>query len=147
MSTPFPRTAVIDDGRLIQIGGVAVAELGHQHGTPLYVVDEAELVGRMREYREAFGAAADVAYASKALCVTGVLQLAAREGLHVDVASRGELHTAVRAGFPMERVIHHGNNKELDELRDAVELGVGRIVVDSLSELRRGPGRPRGEAH
>jgi diaminopimelate decarboxylase len=66
-----------------------------------------------------------------------VLQLAAAEGLWVDVASRGELETAVRAGYPMDRVIHHGNNKGRDELTTAVELGVGRIVVDSLSELDR----------
>ena len=137
MTPPFPRTAVIEAGRLVSIGGVSVAELAREHGTPLYVVDEAELVGRMREYRECFGDGYAVAYASKALCVAGVLQLTAKEGLWVDVASRGELHTAARAGFPMDRVIHHGNNKAPDELADAVELGVGRIVVDSLSELER----------
>ena len=137
MSRPFPRTATLEDGRLSTIGGVGVTELAAEYGTPLYVVDEAELVGRMREYREAFGDGYAVAYASKALCVTGVLQLTAREGLWADVASRGELHTAVRAGFPMERIIHHGNNKALDELAEAVELGVGRIVIDSLTELDR----------
>ena len=122
---------------MLAVGGVHVATLADEYGTPLYVVDEAELVGRMREYRDSFAPWADVAYASKALCVTGVLQLAAAEGLHIDVASRGELHTAVRAGFPMERVIHHGNNKSVEELAAAVDLGVGRIVLDSLTELER----------
>lgn len=137
MTAPFSRTCVVTDGRLVQVGGVAVADLAAEYGTPLYVVDEAELVGRMRAYREGFGDGFDVAYASKALCVTGVLQLAAAEGLQVDVASPGELHTAVRAGFPMERVISHGNNKSPAELAEAVRLGVGRIVVDSLTELDR----------
>ncbi|MPZ73459.1 MAG: diaminopimelate decarboxylase [Nitriliruptorales bacterium] len=137
MTRPFPRGAVIDNGRLTGIGGVDVRSLASEFGTPLYVVDEAELVGRMREYRGAFGEGATVAYASKALCVTGVLQLAAAEGLSVDVASRGELYTAQRASFPMERVIFHGNNKAPAELRDAVDLGVGRVVVDSLTELER----------
>ena len=137
MTRPFPRTAVVENGRLASVGGVDVADLARDHGTPLYVVDEAELVGRMREYVACFGGAADVAYASKALCVTGVLQLAAAEGLWIDVASAGELHTAVRAGFPMERVVYHGNNKSLEELAAAVERRVGRIVIDSLTELER----------
>ena len=128
---------MLEKRRLVSVGGVDVNDLAGEYGTPLYVVDEAELVGRMREYRDSFGEGATVAYASKALCVTGVLQIAAREGLSIDVASRGELQTAVNAGFPMERVIHHGNNKSLDELRAAVELGVGRIVIDSLTELER----------
>jgi diaminopimelate decarboxylase len=137
VSAPFPRTAVLDGGRLVAVGGVDVSQLAVEYGTPLYVVDSAELVGRMREYRASFGDGYDVAYASKALCVSGVLQLTAREGLWVDVASHGELHTAARAGFPMERVIHHGNNKSVEELAAAVDLGVGRIVVDSLTELDR----------
>jgi diaminopimelate decarboxylase len=91
----------------------------------------------MRGYRQAFGADVTVAYATKALCVTAVLQLAAREGLYVDVASAGELHTASRAGVPMERVIMHGNNKSVDELDLGAELGVARIVADSFIELDR----------
>src|SRR5687767_639015 len=137
VTRPFPRGAVVADGRLTSIGDVAAAALAAEFGTPLYVVDEAELIGRMREYVGAFGDRANVAYASKALCVTGVLQIAAAEGLWVDVASRGELYTAQRAEFPMERVIYHGNNKAPEELADAVALGVGRIVIDSLTELER----------
>jgi diaminopimelate decarboxylase len=133
----LPRTAQVTDGRLVAVGGADVAELAREHGTPLYVVDRAELVGRMRDYRGAFGEDVAVTYAAKALCVTAVLQLVAAEGLHLDVASAGELVTARAAGFPMERVILHGNNKSVPELQLAVDLGVGRVVADSMLELER----------
>jgi diaminopimelate decarboxylase len=133
----WPRTAAFDGQRLVSVGGLPVTALAADHGTPLYVLDGDELVGRMREYRAAFGPDVTVAYAAKALCVVGVLQVAATEGLHVDVASAGELHTAVRAGYDMDRVLFHGNNKSASELNEAVELGVGRVVVDSFSELER----------
>jgi len=136
LQPPFPAGAVFEGGRLVSLGGVAVDELAERFGTPLWVLDRAELLGRMRSYREAF-AGGDVVYAAKALCVTGVLQLAAAEGLCVDVASGGELHTAVRARVPMERVVLHGNNKSLAELEDAARLGVGRVVADSFDELAR----------
>ncbi|MBW3602845.1 MAG: diaminopimelate decarboxylase [Actinobacteria bacterium] len=136
-TAPFPRTAVFDGPRLVAVGGVDVVELARRHGTPLYVLDHAELAGRMREYRAALGADVDVAYAAKALCVVGVLQVAAAEGLGVDVASEGELVTAHRAGVPMGRVVFHGNNKSVDELAAAGRLGVGRVVVDSFAELDR----------
>lgn len=131
----FPATAVFEDGRLRAIGGMDVEELAARFETPVYVLDRAELVGRMRAYRAAFGPAVAVTYAAKALCVVGVLQLAAREGLHVDVSSGGELHTALRAGVPMDRVIFHGNNKSRGELEQAAGAGVARIMVDSFFEL------------
>jgi diaminopimelate decarboxylase len=137
LTLPLPRTAQVADGRLIAIGGVELPALAARYGTPLYILDRAELLGRMRTYVDSFGSDVAVTYAAKALCVIAVLQLAAREGLHLDVASAGELHTAVRAGFPMERVIVHGNNKSTSELQLAVDLGVRRIVVDSLIELDR----------
>jgi len=137
LSQPWPRTAAWVDGWLTSIGGVDVAELAAMYGTPLYVMDRAELLSRMREYRQAFGPDVSVVYAAKALCVVGVLQLAADQGLGVDVASDGELCTAERAGFPMQRVVLHGNNKSRDELRHAARLGVGTIVADSLGELDR----------
>ena len=133
----FPRTARFADGRLRSVGGIDVETLAAEHGTPLWVLDREELVGRMRAYREAFGPDVSVVYAAKALCLTGVLQLAAREGLHVDVASGGELRTAEAAGVPMDRVVFHGNNKSVEELEQAARLGVGRVVVDSFSELDR----------
>ena len=135
--SPFPAGATLDAGWVTKIGGVSVEGLAARFGTPLYVLDRSELVARMRAYRRAFGDDVTVVYAAKALCVVGVLQLAAEEGLHVDVASAGELYTAERAGFPMERVVFHGNNKSEAELERAAALGVGRVVVDSFSELRR----------
>ena len=80
MSQPWPRTAAWVDGWLTSIGGVNVAELAAMYGTPLYVMDRAELLSRMREYRQAFGPDVSVVYAAKALCVVGVLQLAADQG-------------------------------------------------------------------
>ena len=140
-SAVFPRTATFDGARLGAIGGVDVDELVARHGTPLWVLDREELVARMRAWRDALRAAAgddaDVLYAAKALCVVGVLQLASAEGLGVDVASAGELRTAELAGVPPRRIVHHGNNKSLAELLRAVELGVGRVVVDSLGEIDR----------
>ena len=137
MIPPFPSTADFRGGRLRALGGVDLDQLADDHGTPLYVLDEAELRGRMRAYCAAFGEGVAVTYAAKALCVTGVLQIAAAEGLHLDVASGGELHIAVRAGFPAARILVHGNNKSVCELERAVEVGVGRIVVDSFAELQR----------
>ncbi|MDQ3708899.1 MAG: diaminopimelate decarboxylase [Actinomycetota bacterium] len=137
MSQPWPRTAGWGDGWLTSVGGVDVDELAAEYGTPLYVLDRSELLARMREYRRAFGPDVSVVYAAKALCVVGVLQLVAGEGLGVDVASDGELLTAERAGFPMQRVVFHGNNKSRNELRRAAQLGVGTIVADSLNELER----------
>ena len=132
----FPRGATFEDGWLTALGGVDVTELAARYDTPLYVLDLAELRGRMRAYREAF-TGWHVAYASKALCVAGVLQLAAAEGLHVDVASAGELATAQRAGVPGPSIIFHGNNKSESELDLACRVGVGRVVVDSFTELHR----------
>jgi len=134
--TVWPRTAVLEGSALVAVGGVPVADLAERHGTPLHVMDRAELVGRMRAYREAF-ADADVVYAAKALCVTGVLQLAAAEGLGVDAAGAGELATALRARVPAGRIWLHGNDKSPAELRTAVEAGVGRIVADGFDDLER----------
>ncbi len=133
---PWPATAARDPAGVLYVGGVATTELARAHGTPLWVVDEVDLRARCRAYRDAF-AGAEVAYASKAWCSVGILQLVNQEGLWVDVASGGELHTARVAGVPMRRVIFHGNNKSEEELRLAAELGVGRVVVDSFDELDR----------
>lgn len=132
----FPRGTEFDRGWLTALGGCDVADLAASYDTPLYVLDRQELLARMRAYREAFPGWT-VAYASKALCVAGVLQLVVAEGLDVDVASAGELATAERAGVPGERLIFHGNNKSESELDLARRAGVGRVVVDSFTELRR----------
>jgi diaminopimelate decarboxylase len=132
----LPRTAAIDgDGRL-SIGGCDLAGLARTFGTPLYVYDEDELRGRCREYRAAFGDGA-VAYAAKAFLCVAMAHLVADEGLHLDVATGGEAYVAQRAGFPAGRMVFHGNNKSELELRLALELGVGRLVVDGIDELDR----------
>ena len=110
--------------------------LAADFGTPLFVYDEDELRRRCQQYRDAF-AGAPVVYAGKAFLCAAMAHLVAEEGLHLDVATGGELHVARAAGFPPERIVVHGNNKSDDELRRALEAGVGRIVADSFDELDR----------
>ena len=131
----LPDSAIVgEDGRL-SIGGCDVLDLAEEHGTPLFVYDEAHLRARCREAVEAFGDG--VAYATKAFLCVAMARLAHEEGLHLDVATGGELHVALTAGVPAERLVLHGNNKSEDELRAARRAGVGRIVVDSFDEMDR----------
>ncbi|MEY9215418.1 diaminopimelate decarboxylase [Thermobifida halotolerans] len=131
----WPRTATRVGGE-ITIGGVGVTELAREHGTPLYVIDEADFRARARDYRLAFNDA-DVYYAGKALLTKAVARWVAEEGLKLDVCSGGELAVALAADFPPERIGMHGNNKSEAELARAVEAGVGRIIVDSFDEIDR----------
>ena len=141
MSAPIdlrllPATAAVSpDGRL-SIGGCELGELAGRYGTPLFVYDEAHLRGRCQEYAAAFGPGR-VAYAGKAFLCRAMVRLVAEEGLHLDVATGGELHVALSAGFPAERIVFHGNNKSDEELAVALGAGVGRIVADSFAELDR----------
>jgi diaminopimelate decarboxylase len=123
------------DGAL-EVGGVDVRDLVTEHGSPAYVLDEADFRSRARAFREAFEDY-DVYYAGKAFLCTTVARWVAEEGLSLDVCSPGELAVALRAGFDPRRIGHHGNNKSTAELRAAVEAGVGRIVVDSFTEIER----------
>ena len=135
----LPMTAEVKDDHLY-IGGVDTVELARDYGTALYVYDEADLVNRMDTYRDAFGTRypnSDVIYASKAFLNKAVARLAAQHGMCLDVSGGGELAIARAVGFPMDRVFVHGNNKTPQELREAIEAGVGRIVVDSRIELSR----------
>ena len=135
----LPRTAEVRDNHLF-IGGVDMVKLAREEGTALYVFDEADLRWRMETYREAFRSRyenSDVIYASKAFLNKEVVRIANEEGLCLDVSGGGELACAQMAGFPMERVFVHGNNKTPAELREAISAGVGRIVVDSRIELAR----------
>ena len=135
----LPRTAEVRDNHLY-VGGVDMVELAHEQGTALYVMDEADVRSRMEEYREAFRTRypnSDVLYASKAFLNKEMARIANDEGMCLDVSGGGELACAQAAGFPMERVFVHGNNKTPQELREAIEAGVGRIVVDSRIELGR----------
>ena len=133
--TLLPSSARVADDGSLSVGGVDLAGLATELGTPLYVYDETELRNRCRQYRASFGAG--VAYASKAFLCTAMAKLVAEEGLDLDVATGGELHVARRAGFPAACIVLHGNNKSSEELRTAIEAGVGRIVVDSFDELDR----------
>lgn len=113
-------------------------ELAKQFGTPLYVMDEELIRQCCREYREAFGRYTPdslIFYAGKAFLPMAMCRIAQQEGLGLDVASAGELYTALRADFPPEQICLHGNFKSEQELVMALEAGVGRIVVDSEPEL------------
>lgn len=135
----LPMTAEVIDDHLY-IGGVDMVELAHEYGTALYVYDEADLTHRMNTYLEAFCSRypnSDVAYASKAFLNKAAARLAQEAGLCLDVSGGGELAIAQAVGFPMERVIVHGNNKTPQELREAIQAGVGRIVADSRIEIAR----------
>jgi diaminopimelate decarboxylase len=136
MPGPWPLTAERAPDGVLTVGGVRVSDLADAHGTPLWVVDETDLRERCRRYVEGFPGVA-VAYASKAWCTVGILQLVVDEGLWIDVVSGGELHTALVAGVDPALLIFHGNNKSAAELDRALEVGVGRIVVDSFDELER----------
>jgi diaminopimelate decarboxylase len=126
------------EGGALLIGGSRAVDLAGQFGTPLLVLDENRFRGAARAYREAlaesYGESQPI-YASKALCLLATCQMAYEEGLHVDVASGGEIYTARRAGLPGAALHFHGNNKTPDELRYALDEGVGRIIVDNVYEL------------
>ncbi len=131
----LPDNAVVDDTGRLSIGGCDVLDLAEQFGTPLFVYDEDHIRARCREAVSAFGDG--IAYAAKAFLCTAMARLAHEEGMHIDVASGGELFVVLAAGVPPERVVLHGNNKSSDELRQALDAGVGRIVVDSFDEMDR----------
>ena len=134
----FPLTAGVTPGGHLSIGGLDTVDLAAELGTPLYVYDEATLRGMCREFVGEFTSRypkTTVAYASKAFINPALAILAEEEGLGLDVVSGGELAVAKAVDFPMERVYFHGNNKTPDELRMALDAGIGRIVVDGLYEL------------
>jgi diaminopimelate decarboxylase len=131
----LPDTAGYDDGGRASIGGCDLVELADTFGTPLFVYDEDHLRARCREAVAAFGDG--VAYAAKAFLCRAMAALVHEEGLHIDVATGGELHVALAAGVPASRLVMHGNNKSPAELRAALDAGVGRVVVDSFDELDR----------
>jgi diaminopimelate decarboxylase len=129
-------TATKNDDGALEIGGVDLRELVAEHGSPAYVLDEADFRGRARAFADAFGAY-DVYYAGKAFLCTTVARWVAEEGLSLDVSSDGELSVALRAGFDPARIGYHGNNKTRRDLERAVREGVGRIIVDSFTEIER----------
>jgi diaminopimelate decarboxylase len=123
----------------LEIGGCDTVELAREFGTPLYVMDEATIRRNCREFLRAFTEryppGVGVYYAGKAFLCKAICRIIEEEGLRLDVASAGELYTALKAGYPPDRIALHGNNKSIDELKMAVEGGVGRIVVDNFLEF------------
>ena len=118
--------------------GCNTVELARKYGTPLYVYSERDIIGRFNELKTCFlekYPCTRVAYAAKAFFPVAMAKLVAREGMCVDVVSGGELYTAIKAGFPAEKIEFNGNNKQRAEITMAVEYGIGRIIVDSLQEL------------
>jgi diaminopimelate decarboxylase len=140
LSHVFPLgTAVNADGRL-ELGGCDAVALARQFGTPAYVVVEDDLRARAKQFMEAVAARHDdfdVLFASKAFPCTAVYRVLAEEGLSCDVASGGELHLALKAGFDSARIYLHGNAKSHAELEEAVDAGVGHIVLDSFDDIER----------
>ncbi len=124
----------------LNIGGVGVQELREKFSTPLYVMDQTLLEENMAIFRDNFKSdkfKTEVIYASKAFLAVAMAQLVNRNGLSMDVVSGGELFTAIKAGFPMEKLYFHGNNKTYDELELAIDNNLGTIIVDNPLELHR----------
>lgn len=122
-------------GRIV-IGGVPLTRVAAEQGTPAYVIDEQDFRARARAFRDHF-AGWRVYYAGKALLTRAVARWVAEEGLHMDVTTMGEMRIALTGGMPAERLGFHGNNKSAEEIRFALEQGVGRIIVDSFHEIDR----------
>ena len=118
------------------LAGADLVAIAAEYGTPVFVYDEDHIRQRCRTFAEHFGRDG-VAYAGKAFLCRAMATLVREEGLHLDVATEGELHVALHAGFPPERIVFHGNNKSEGELRGAGDAGVGRVVADSFQELDR----------
>ena len=131
----LPETAVISSSGALSVGGCDLADLADEHGTPLFVYDEAHLRARCREAVAAFPGGA--AYATKAFLCGAMARLAHEEGMYLDVATGGEIHVVLASGVPADRLVFHGNNKSPNELSMALTAGVGRIVIDSYDEMDR----------
>jgi diaminopimelate decarboxylase len=127
---------------VLTVAGESAPDLAEEFGTPLYVVDEDDFRSRCRAFRTAMVGGADapggdVFYAGKAFLSLASVRWVAEEGLGLDVCTGGELAVALRAGFPVELITFHGNNKSMREIERAIDVGVARFVVDSLTEIER----------
>ncbi|HEX7293895.1 MAG TPA: diaminopimelate decarboxylase [Solirubrobacterales bacterium] len=139
-SAVYPASSRVNERGHLEIAGCDVVELAAEIGTPAYIYAEDDMRAHARAYREAFerrGAEFEVLFASKALPCTAAYRLFAEEGLSVDVASGGELHMALRAGFDPARIHMHGNNKSDEEILLAARAGVGHLILDSFDEIER----------
>ncbi|MDG4795858.1 diaminopimelate decarboxylase [Micromonospora sp. WMMD1082] len=132
----WPRHAARGADGALAVAGLGVRDITAEFGTPVYVLDEDDLRARCRDFRAAFPTE-DVYYAGKAFICRAVVRMIAEEGMFLDVCSGGELAVALSGGMPPERIGFHGNNKSVAELSRALEVGVGRIIVDSFAEIDR----------
>jgi diaminopimelate decarboxylase len=135
----LPLTAGVNEAGHLTVGGCDAVALAGEFGTPLYVFDEETLRARCREFQAEFRSRhADtvVAYGAKAYLGRVVAAIMAEEGMAMDVVSGGELAIAASVSFPPERLYFHGNNKSEQELREALDYGVGRVVIDNFHEMR-----------
>src|SRR6478672_10670361 len=140
LSRAFPLDSRLSERGRLEVGGCDAIELAREFGTPAYVVAEDDLRARAQRFVTAFSSRhpeTELLFASKAFPCTAVYRVLAEEGIGVDVASGGELTSALRAGFAPERVVLHGNAKSEAELRMALEANVGTIVIDGTDELAR----------
>jgi diaminopimelate decarboxylase len=141
LSRVFPLGSRLDERGHVEVGGCSTIELAKEFGTPAYVVAEDDLRARARAIAQAGRDAGHqdfhVVFASKACPCTAVLEVFAQEGLWCDVASAGELHLALNAGFPPERILVHGNAKSVAELEMALAAKVALIVIDNFDEIER----------
>jgi diaminopimelate decarboxylase len=141
LSHVYPLGARLNARGVLELGGCDALQLAHEFGTPAYVLVEDDLRARARAFLAAARGAGHenlaVVYASKASAATALLRLFAEEGLWCDVASGGELHLALAAGFAPERLLMHGNAKSQDELRAALHHHVALIVIDNFDEIER----------
>src|SRR5437764_1257573 len=148
LSHVYPLGSRVNEAGRLEVGGCDALELAREHGTPAYVVAEDDLRARARAFQEALAARHDdfeLLFASKAFPCTAAYRLFAAEGLSCDVASGGELHMALAGGFEPARIYLHGNAKSEAELRQALEAGIGHVVIDNFDDVDRlerlvGPG-------
>ncbi|WP_157247392.1 diaminopimelate decarboxylase [Nonomuraea typhae] len=131
----WPATAAWPEG-VLHLGGLAVTDLAREHGTPAYILDEADFHARARAWRDALPDG-DVHYGGKAFLCPEVVRWLGPLGLNLDVCTGGELAVAQAGGMPPARVVFHGNNKSVAELRRAVAWGIGCVVLDAFTELDR----------
>jgi diaminopimelate decarboxylase len=142
-SPVYPAGSRVNEAGHLEVGGCDVVDLVAEHGTPAYIYAEDDMRERAADYVRAFSERTgdfEVIYASKAMPATAVYSLMREQGLSVDVASGGELHMALRAGFDPGRIHLHGNNKTRRELEYAFDAGVGHLVLDSFDEIERADG-------
>ncbi|RRD47875.1 diaminopimelate decarboxylase [Tessaracoccus sp. OH4464_COT-324] len=132
----WPVGAVRDASGELVIGGAPVSQLVAQHGTPAYFIDERDFRARAVAFREAF-AGWRIYYAGKSLLTRAIARWVMEEGLYLDVTTLGEMRVALAGGMPAGRLGFHGNNKSMEEIRYALEVGVGRFIIDSFQEIER----------